>query len=154
LFFKDLKRRFLPLKDFLSGHKICTFHRIEEKKMECYFCARTREEDSGNGDKGVVSFFIPELGISFRAQFKGNLYECQYASLLSLLEFIELNPQLFRNKQVEIYGDSYIVVNQVNLRLSCTANLKPYRDMALMYKKKFSFSLNWVPGKDNPAQSQ
>jgi hypothetical protein len=120
--------------------------------MECYFCASIRENKKENNRGGVVSFFIPELGISFRAQFKGSLYQCQYASLLSLLEFIELNPQLFKNKSVEIFGDSYIVVNQVNLRLSCTEDLKPYRDLAINYKKKFPFSLNWVPGRDNPAQ--
>ncbi len=122
--------------------------------MECYFCGRIRDQDLEDDNQGVVSFFIPELGISFRAQFKGTLYQCQYASLLSLLEFVELNPQLFKNKQVEIYGDSYIVVNQVNLRLTCTDDLKPYRDMALLYKKKVPYTLNWVPGKDNPAQNQ
>jgi len=132
---------------------------VKEKKMECYFCGRVREEnlkDKSNrrSRDGVVSFFIPEIGISFRAQFKGNLYECHYASLLSLLEFVELNPQLFKNKHIEIYGDSYIVVNQVNLRLSCTDDLKPYRDMAIGYKNKVPYTLNWVPGKDNPAQDE
>jgi hypothetical protein len=122
--------------------------------MECYFYGKIREDGDNKENNAVVSFFIPELGISFRAQFQGNIYECEYASLLSLLEFIELNPHLFKNKHLEIFGDSYIVVNQVNMCLICTNELKPYRDMALGYKKKFPFILSWIPKSENPAQDE
>ena len=122
--------------------------------MECYFYGKVREKDDNKENNAVVSFIIPELGISFRAQFRGTVYECEYASLLSLLEFIELNPHLFKNKHVEILGDSYIVVNQVNMCLVCTNDLKTYRDMALGYKRKFPFTLSWIPKSENPAQDE
>jgi hypothetical protein len=130
--------------------------------MQCFFYGTIREENKNedsnwllkNANNGVVSFTIPDLGIVFRAQFKGKAQECEYASLLALLEFIEINPHLFRNKTVEIFGDSFVVVNQVNLQMFCNKELEPYRNMALVYKKKIAYSLNWIPQNENPAQNE
>jgi len=130
--------------------------------MQCFFYGTIRDENKSNdstalfknANNGVVSFTMPDLGIVFRAQFKGNAHECEYASLLALLEFIEINPHLFRNKTVEIFGDSFVVVNQVNLQMFCDKELEPYRNMALVYKQKISYSLNWIPQNENPAQNE
>ncbi len=122
--------------------------------MQCFFYGTIRNKDDRDAHNGVVSFSIPDLGIVFRAQFKGSPIECEYASLLALLEFIEINPQLFQNKTVEVFGDSFVVVNQVNLQMVCTRELEPYRNMALVYKKKIPYSLNWIPPKENPAQNE
>jgi hypothetical protein len=122
--------------------------------MQCFFYGTIRGENSQDNHNGVVSFSIPDLGIILRAQFTGTPVECEYASLLGLLEFIELNPHLFQNRTVEIYGDSFEVVNQVNLQMVCHKDLEPYRNMALGYKKKIPYSLNWIPEKENPAQSE
>lgn len=122
--------------------------------MDCYFYGVTKASDKEKDSDGVVSFCIPDLGITFRAKFTGNQWECEYASLLALLEFAELNPHLFKNRHLEIFGNSYLVVHQVNQKLNCTRELKPYRDMALIYKKKMPFTLCWIPRSDNPAQDQ
>jgi ribonuclease HI len=122
--------------------------------MQCFFYGTIRDENKAGAHNGVVSFTIPDLGIVFRAQFKGKAQECEYASLLALLEFIEINPHLFRNKTVEIFGDSFVVVNQVNLQMFCNKELEPYRNMALVYKKKIAYSLNWIPQNENPAQNE
>ncbi len=122
--------------------------------MQCYFYGLVHNEDCENGDGGVVSFSIPDLGIVFRAKFKGTPVECEYASLLALLEFIEINPHLFQNKTVQIFGDSFVVINQVNLQMVCNKDLEAYRNMALVYKKKIPYSLNWIPKKENPAQNE
>lgn len=100
---------------------------------------------------GVATFTIPEAEILFRARFKGNRDECEYAALLALLEFVEINPQLFKNRTVEIYGDSFTVVHQVNQKMLCGKSLEPYRNMALLYKRKFDYSLAWIPKNENPA---
>ncbi len=100
---------------------------------------------------GLANFTIPDTGIFFRARFKGNQEECEYAALLALLEFVEINPQLFKNRTVEIYGDSFTVVHQVNQKMLCGKALEPYRNMALLYKKKFDYSLSWIPKNENPA---
>jgi hypothetical protein len=121
--------------------------------MQCFFYGTIREANNASTHNGVVSFAIPDLGIVFRARFKGTPQECEYASLLALLEFIEINPHLFRNKTVEILGDSFVVVNQVNLQMFCDKKLEPYRDMALVYKKKIPYSLSWIPQNENPAQA-
>jgi ribonuclease HI len=126
----------------------------KENPMQCFFYGTIREENKNEASNGVVSFTIPDLGIVFRAQFKGNARECEYASLLALLEFIEINPHLFKNKTVEIFGDSFVVVNQVNLQMFCDKELEPYRNMALVYKQKIAYSLNWIPQNENPAQNE
>jgi len=122
--------------------------------MQCFFYGTIRGKNCKDDPNGVISFSIPDLGIVFRAQFKGNPVECEYASLLALLEFVEINPHLFQNKTVEILGDSFVVVNQVNLQMVCNKDLEPYRNMALVYKKKIPYSLNWIPQNENPAQSE
>jgi hypothetical protein len=122
--------------------------------MQCFFYGTTRNESNQNGHNGVVSFSVPDLGIVFRAQFSGTPVECEYASLLALLEFVELNPHLFQSRTVEIFGDSVVVVSQVNLQMVCNRDLEPYRNMALGYKKKIPYSLNWIPEKENPAQTE
>ena len=122
--------------------------------MQCFFYGATGDERNQESCRGLVSFSIPDIGIVFRAQFSGHPVECEYASLLALLEFIEINPHLFQNKTVEIFGDSFVVVNQVNLQMVCNKDLEPYRNMALVYKKKIPFSLNWIPQKENPAQNE
>jgi ribonuclease HI len=122
--------------------------------MQCFFYGTNRDKECTDSRGGVASFSIPDLGIVFRAEFRGSPVECEYASLLALLEFIEINPHLFQNKTVEIFGDSFVVVNQVNLQMVCNKDLEPYRNMALVYKKKIPFSLNWISEKENPAQNE
>ncbi len=118
--------------------------------MECYFTTNPIESESGK-HKALLSFTVPEYGIVFRAQFSGKETECEYASLLSLLEFVEINPQLFKNKTVEIYGDSTVVVNQVNDKMYCNKQLEPFRKMAQLFRKKIPYVLNYIPPKENPA---
>ncbi len=122
--------------------------------MQCFFNGMVSDRNYENDHSGVVSFSIPDLGIAFRARFKGPPVECEYASLLALLEFIEINPHLFQNRTVEIFGDSFVVINQVNLQMVCNKDLEAYRNMALVYKKKIPYSLNWIPKNENPAQNE
>jgi hypothetical protein len=120
--------------------------------MRCFFHGRNRELEGTSGFNGVVSFAIPDIGITFRAQFKGSHDECEYASLLALLEFVELNPHLFRNKRIEIFGNDDQIINQVNQGSEPTRNLEPYLNMAVGYKHKIPFTLNWIPDNENLAQ--
>ena len=120
--------------------------------MKCFYQGRQRKTKGMTGHSGFVSFAIPDLGISFRAQFSGAKDECDYASLLALLEFMELNPHLFKNKRIEIFGDNFKIVNQVNQKVHPTKDLEPYMNMAIGYKKKIPFTLGWIPDSENLAQ--
>jgi len=118
--------------------------------MKCFFYSRCFDNPHLRG-LGVVSFVIPELNITFRAKYMGTQLECHYAALLALLEFADLNPQLFKEKILQVYGDSSTVVHQVNRHLACTKDLEPLLNMALAYRHKVSYSLGWVSPHDNPA---
>ena len=119
--------------------------------MNCYFYGTTRKDPSILGHNAVVAFTIPELNISFKAQYKGTDAETEYASLLALLEFIEQNQRLFTRQRIQIFGDSFTVVHQVNFKLVCSKELEPYRNLALGYRKKIGYSLGWVPRNQNQA---
>jgi ribonuclease HI len=120
--------------------------------MECYFYSQVQDKRDDGLHAAVLSFTVPDAGIIFRTRFAGSPAECEYAALLTLLEFVELNPQVFRDRTIEIYGDSFTVVNQINQKMYCTKDLQPFRNMALLFKNKFSYSLNWIPQRENPAQ--
>jgi hypothetical protein len=36
----------------------------------------------------------------------------------------------------------------------CNKEIEPFRNMALLFRKKFSYSLAWIPERENPAQSE
>jgi ribonuclease HI len=120
--------------------------------MQCYFTGEVFVRPGQPITAGVVSFKIPDLDITFRAQFKGTPQECQYASLLALLEFVDLNPHLFRNKTLELFSDSDMVVTQVNQEQdNLPRDLEPYRNMALTYRRKFPYNLTHIRRGSNPA---
>jgi len=119
--------------------------------MDCFFTSFIRDKQTDSKHNALLSFTVPDLGLVFRAAFKGDAKEVEYAALLALLEFIELNPQLFKNKALEIYSDSFNLVNQVNKKMYCSKDLEPFRNMALLMKKKIPYCLNLIPESDNPA---
>lgn len=118
--------------------------------MECYFSS----EKPGSPDEagsGYVSFVIPEMKITFRARYRGTATELEYASLLALLEFVDINPKVFAGRALEVRGDSLAVVHQVNERLRCTKELENFHAAALLMKKRIPFTIDWIPPADNPA---
>ncbi len=119
--------------------------------MECFFTSFVRDKQADDGKNALISFTIPDHGIVFRASFKGTHKEVEYAALLALLEFVEINPQIFKNKTLEIYSDSFTLVNQVNKKMYCSKDLEPFRNMALLMQKKIPYSLSLIPLSDNPA---
>lgn len=120
--------------------------------MKCFFQGVVRDARTDTQFNSFVSFIIPELGINFRGQFQGDYEECEYASLLALLEFIELNNHLFKDKRIEILGNNYSVISQVNSIEEPSTELEPLCSLAQSYKKKFPFILDWIPVNENMAQ--
>lgn len=118
--------------------------------MNCYFHSHSLENPEQRG-LGVVSFTVPELNISFRAKYMGTAIECRYAALLALLEFAEVNPQLFKEKILQIFCDSDELVGQVNLLINCGRGLEPFLNQALTYKKRIPYLLHWIKLRENPA---
>ena len=120
--------------------------------MKCYYQGFIREKENDQRYNGFVSFVIPELGIKFRGQYKGTFDECEYASLLALLEFIELNSHLFRDRRLEIFGNNFKVIRQVNSETCPPTKLAAFCDLARNYRKKIPYILHWIPSDENMAQ--
>ncbi len=119
--------------------------------MKCYFNGSVSGEDQLATQAGTVSFAIPDIGVIFRSRWTGNLIECQYAALLSLLQFIETNKKAFKGKEIEIHSDASIVVYQLTKDSFILKSIEPYYRLVQTYKNKFAFDLRWVPEKENPA---
>jgi len=119
--------------------------------MKCYFHGLVVGKDELSKNMGTVSFAIPDIGVIFRSRWMGNLLECQYAALLSLLRFIETNTDLFKDQNIEIQSDASVVIYQLTKDTFIFKNVEPYYRMVQSYKAKFQFKLHWLPQRDNPA---
>ncbi len=121
--------------------------------MELYFGSYQRRSSLRNSNGMLVCFAIPEAGISFKAPFSGEELHTEYASLLTLLEFVELNFKMFRGQPLKIFGANLELVNQVNMKAVCAYEFTELLKKTLDYKDKYNFSLGWVPPNHNPATS-
>lgn len=119
--------------------------------MQCYFYGLTQEDDPLARSLGTVSFAVPDIGVIFRSRWMGNLYECQYAALLSLLQFIETNDKIFKGESIEIYSDSSVVAYHLAKGGQIIKPLRQLYQAVIQFKAKFAFKVNWIPQKDNPA---
>ncbi len=120
--------------------------------MECYFGSQTLPMGNELDKTAVVSFSIPEIGIRFKAPFKGiDNNHSDFASFLALLEFIDSNQKYFSNHTYQIYGNNLSVINQINKREELEDQFLPLFKQACSFKEKYKFSLEWIPSQDNLA---
>lgn len=117
--------------------------------MEIYFGSLKGLNDDIK-PHNLVTFAIPDLGVKFKAPFPAEDLALDYASLLTLLEFIEINPQLFTDRALELYSQNSKLVEQVKNRQVDRTELIPFLKKALAYRSKLNYSLNWIPGSDQP----
>ena len=120
--------------------------------MKCYFSARSDLKDKSKNDRVLISFIIPDLGVLFRTHYKGQLDECSYISLLKLLKFIESNPRVFEGQKVQVFSHDPQLVYQVNQKTPISERLEKLQGLAVLYKEKLGYSLNWIPLSENKAE--
>jgi len=125
---------------------------LNEPRIKCFISAKTNRPDKSLRQNGLVSFAIPDLGILFRASFLGSYYELEYISLLTLLRFIELNRESFKNHKIDIYSTSSLLVYQVNQNAFCQKELEKHKNLAIAYRNILNFSLSWIPDTENRAE--
>lgn len=119
--------------------------------MELYF-GSLRPSGPPANSRSLVTFAIPDIGVKFKAPYSADELALEYASLLTLLEFIEINPKLFVNRSLELFSASAELVDQVNRRQVDSPDLVPYLRKALEYRTRLKFSINWISPDDNPAR--
>lgn len=118
--------------------------------MELYF-GSLKPSSASTSSRSLVTFAIPDIGVKFKAPYAADNMALEYASLLTLLEFIEINPRLFVNRSLELFSTSAELVDQINRRQVNTPDLAPYLHKALEYRSRLKFSINWISPNDNPA---
>lgn len=120
--------------------------------MECYFGSIQLPEKNELSKNAVVTFFIPEIGIRFKAPFEGvDSDHSDFASLLALLEFIDGNQKYFSKATYQIFGNNLRIVNMVNKRESAPLCFSGLVDKAEGFRSRYNFSLDWISARDNSA---
>jgi hypothetical protein len=119
--------------------------------MELYF-GSLRSSGPPANSRSLVIFAIPDIGVKFKAPYAADKLVLEYASLLTLLEFIEINPKLFVNRSLELFSANAELVDQVNRRQVNSPDLAPYLRKALEYRARLKFSINWISPDDSPAR--
>ncbi len=120
--------------------------------MNCYFGASRLPQHPTDGKTAIVMFHIPEVGIRFKAPFAGvDQDHSDLASLLALLEFIDSNQKYFSKNTFQLYGNNLSIINQVNGRADVRGEFSHLLKKAEDYRKKYRFSLEWVPSGENSA---
>jgi hypothetical protein len=124
-----------------------------QPRIKCFILAKTHGHDKERKQSGLVSFAIPDLGIIFKTRYLGSHYELEYMSLLALFRFIELNSKAFKDLKLHVFCSSPLLVYQMTEKTPCQREVERHRNLALAYKKKYRFSLSWVPENENRAQN-
>lgn len=118
--------------------------------MELYF-GSLKGLDEQVKPHNLVTFAIPDIGVKFKAPVPADDLALEYASLLTLLEFVEINPQLFADRALELYSNNSELVKQVNNCRVDQKELIPLLQRALQYRSRLKYSISWIPRPDNPA---
>ena len=120
--------------------------------MECYFGSFELPDENDLSKSSVVTFFIPEVGIRFKAPFEAvDGDHSDFASMLALLEFIDSNQKYFSDRGYELYSNNLKVVNMVNGREVAPLCFQELVQKAESYRSKYRYSLNWVTARENSA---
>jgi hypothetical protein len=99
-----------------------------------------------------VIFYIPELGIRFKAPFDGvDDDHNDFAALLALLEFIDSNQKYLKSNAYQIFGNNKKLINQLNLVEPLPNKFMNLFEKTTDYKKKYRFSLSWISQDRNTA---
>jgi len=121
--------------------------------MKCYVYGSNLTGSITEVGSGIIGFFIPDIGVVYRERFVGNRYECEYESLLALLDFIESNSETIPRNRIEILTDSAVVVYQLNGKMPVNDKLLPRFRRAERLKDKLKFNISWTPTSLNRAAS-
>lgn len=120
--------------------------------MDCYFGATKLPHGTPDGKSSIVMFHIPDIGIRFKAPFAGvDQDHSDLASLLALLEFIDSNQKYFDRSNFQLFGNNLSVINQVNGQSNIRPEFLNLMEKAADYRRKYRFSLDWVPSEQNSA---
>lgn len=119
--------------------------------MRCYFHGSVIKNAGSVGKASIVSFAIPDIGVAFRSRWSGTLLECQYVALLMLLKFVDTNPGVFKDRSIEVFSDSSVLISQLVRGMHIYKSIEPYHRMARSYRSKIPYRVHWLPEDTNPA---
>jgi hypothetical protein len=119
--------------------------------MKCYFHTACDPLAVDARVSAIISFAIPDVGVVFRTRCFAERHECDYLALVSLLEFLESNSDIMQNQNIEVLGDSTVVVYQLNGKMPIFSNLLELYRRIERFRAKLRFNVSWTPASLNRA---
>jgi ribonuclease HI len=119
--------------------------------MKLYFYGKSFSGSADTPGKGIISIMLPDLGVMYRTQFEGTQSECEFTAAIMAVKFVENNKELLSRQELVLLSDSSELVNQVNQKTPLLGKKKVYRDIILMYLKKYNLKIAWIPHSENRA---
>jgi len=119
--------------------------------MKLYFYGKSFSESADTSGKGIISIILPDLGVMYRTQFEGTQSECEFTAAIMAVKFVENNKELLSRQELLLLSDSSELVNRVNQSTPLLGKEKIYRDIILMYLKKYNLKIAWIPRSENRA---
>jgi len=119
--------------------------------MKCYFYGTNSTDDADALGSGIISFAIPDIGVVYRTKCKGDRIECEYMALFALLEFLDSNSETMTNQNLDLLGDSAVVVYQLNGKMPVFSRIIEYYKRIERYRDKLKFKVSWTPTSLNRA---
>lgn len=119
--------------------------------MKCYFYGTKANDNTDARGVGIISFAIPDIGVVYRTKCKGDRIECEYMALFALLEFLDSNSEAMTNQNLDLLGDSAVVVYQLNGKMPVFSRLIEYYRRIEQFRDKLKFKVSWTPTSLNRA---
>ena len=119
--------------------------------MKCYFYGTNSTDDTDARGAGIISFAVPDIGVVYRTKCKYDRIECEYMALFVLLEFLDSNSEAMTNQNLDLLGDSAVVVYQLNGKMPIFSRLIKYYRRIERYRDKLKFKVSWTPTSLNRA---
>jgi len=119
--------------------------------MKIYFFGKCQAGAADSCGQGIISFLMPDLGVMYRTRYTGRGIDCSFTAAIMAVKFVENNQNLLSKQAIELLTDSAELVEAVNGEAPLAGREKDYRDIILMYMKKYKLKLLWVPCAQNRA---
>jgi hypothetical protein len=119
--------------------------------MKLYFYGKNFSGSTDTSGKGIISIILPDLGVMYRTQFEGTQRECEFTAAIMAVKFVENNKELLSKQELQLLSDSSELVSRINNNSPLLGKEKIYRDIILMYLKKYNLKMAWIPRSENRA---
>jgi len=120
--------------------------------VKAYFYAQSQNPVPHTQGPGVISFSVPDLGLTYRQALRATPSEFPYQALSALVEFLEANRKVWHKQKLELCTDCAPLIYQVLGEMAAPQRVKIELGTLRLKKRQLGFTLHWVSPEENRAR--